>query len=62
MQFANKELRDYARKKGVMLWRLSEALGYAHETKLSRELRHELSPATLRDYKNIIDKLALQEG
>ena len=57
--FANQDLREYAKGKGVQLWKLSEALGYAHDTKLSRELRHELPKEKLREYKNIIDRLSL---
>ena len=58
---ANQKLRTYAREKGVMLWQLSEALGYPHDTRLSKELRHELSPVKLREYQNIIDRLSLKE-
>lgn len=39
----NIDIRMYAKSKGVNLWQVSEKLGYAHETRFSRVLRHELS-------------------
>lgn len=37
----NKEIRQAAKSKGVMLWQLAEALGI-QDSGLSRKLRHEL--------------------
>ena len=39
----NLDIREYAKKQRVNLWQISEKLGYAHETRFSRVLRHELS-------------------
>ena len=39
----NKDIREYAKSKKINLWQISEKLGYAHETRFSRVLRHELS-------------------
>lgn len=54
----NKDIRQYATKNHVRLWQVSEALGYSHETKLSRELRHELSEEKKKEIIQIIDRLA----
>lgn len=49
----NKDIREYAKSKKINLWQISEKLGYAHETRFSRVLRHELSSdkkGTQEDY------------
>lgn len=57
----NADIKQYAKKKKVCLWRISEALGYAHESAFSRVLRHELSREYKEEIKEIIDKLAESE-
>lgn len=54
----NMELRKYANKNCVKLWQISEALGYPHESRFSRELRHELTEERKQEIMGIIDKLA----
>lgn len=57
----NVELRKYANKNGVKLWQISEALGYPHESRFSRELRHELAEEKKQEIMKIIDDLAENE-
>lgn len=59
---SNLELRKYASGNNVKLWQISEALGYPHESRFSRELRHELSEARTQEIMRIIDQLAKEEG
>ena len=54
----NIELRKYASRNNVKLWQISEALGYPHESRFSRELRHELTEEKKQKIIQIIDKLA----
>lgn len=58
----NIDIRMYAKSKGVNLWQVSEKLGYAHETRFSRVLRHELSYDKKQEIKKIIDELATGGG
>lgn len=58
----NIDIRMYAKSKGVNLWQVSEKLGYAHETRFSRVLRHELSYDKKQEIKKIIDELAAEAG
>lgn len=58
----NIDIRMYAKSKGVNLWQVSEKLGYAHETRFSRVLRHELSCDKKQEIKKIIDELAAEAG
>lgn len=55
---ANIDIRNYAAERNVKLWQVSEALGYGHETKFSRELRHELPEQKKQIILAIIDKIA----
>ena len=59
----NKDIRMYAKSKGVNLWQVSEKLGYAHEVHASQGLlRHELPYDKKQEIKKIIDELAAEEG
>ena len=58
----NLDIREYARRKDINLWQISERLGYAHETAFSRVLRHELSSDKKREIRKIIDELAAEAG
>lgn len=51
---SNEELRAYARAKRVKQWEIAEELGIT-ECKLSRELRHELSPEDTERLRKAID-------
>ena len=61
-EMQNIDIRMYAKSKGVNLWQVSEKLGYAHETRFSRVLRHELPYDKKQEIKKIIDELAAEEG
>lgn len=61
-EMQNIDIRMYAKSKGVNLWQVSEKLGYAHETRFSRVLRHELSYDKKQEIKKIIDELAAEVG
>lgn len=61
-EMQNIDIRMYAKSKGVNLWQVSEKLGYAHETRFSRVLRHELSYDKKQEIKKIIDELATEAG
>lgn len=53
----NKDLREYAKLKGVYLWQIASAMGFSEPT-MTRKLRAELSPEDKQNYIRIIDKLA----
>lgn len=57
----NIDIRNYAKKRKVNLWEVSERLGYAHETAFSRVLRHELPQDKKAEMRAIIDELAAIE-
>jgi len=52
----NREIRNTAREKNVLLWELAEHLGYV-DTVFSRKLRHEFSPQATREVLKAIDEL-----
>ena len=56
----NIDIRNYAKKKNVNLWEVSERLGYAYETAFSRVLRHELPEDKKEEIRKIIDELAAE--
>lgn len=58
----NKDIRQYAKDRGVNLWQVSEKLGFAHETAFSRVLRHELPYDKKKQIMQIIDELAAEAG
>ena len=53
----NKEIRQAAKAKGVMLWQLAEALGI-QDSGLSRKLRHELPDEEKEVMLRTIDNIA----
>lgn len=53
----NKDLRDYAKEKGVFFWQIANFLGFS-ESSMTRRLRTELSPEDKQNYIRIIDELA----
>lgn len=57
MKLRNNDIRMYAKKQGVRLWQVADALGML-ETALSRKLRYELSVKEKELIKTVIDKLA----
>ena len=54
---SNKDLRLYARTKGVHLWRIANELG-VNDGNFSRKLRFELPEDKKVEIRKIIDKLA----
>lgn len=58
----NQDIRQYAKEKKVNLWQVSEKLGFAHETRFSRLLRHELPSDKKEEIRKIIDELAAEAG
>lgn len=52
----NKDIRDYAKSRGVLLWQIAESLGLT-DSSFSRKLRHEFSPDEKQRIIKIIDKL-----
>lgn len=53
----NKDIREEAKKNGVKLWQIAEALGI-HEGNFSRKLRHELTAEEKAKISAIIKQLA----
>lgn len=58
----NVDIREYAKRRKINLWEVSERLGYAHETAFSRVLRRELSEDEKVRIRIIIDELAAEQG
>lgn len=57
----NTEFRQYAKRRGVLLWEVADALGIA-DTTLSKLLRHELPEAEKEKYKAAVDQIAAQKA
>ena len=57
----NKDVRQAAKTKGVMLWQLAEALGI-QDSGLSKKLRHELPDVEKDKMLSIIDRLAQERS
>lgn len=53
----NKELRAYAKEKGVCFWQIAQTKGISEAT-MTRKLRTELSAEDKQNYINIIDELS----
>lgn len=53
----NKEVRTYAKEKGVYLWEIAEVL-HINDGNFSRKLRKELPEAQKQEIIQIIDELA----
>ena len=56
----NQDVRDYAKEKGVELWRLSEKMGYSYSTALSAYLRKPLTADQKRELLDKIDEIAVE--
>lgn len=56
---ANETIKQAAKKSGVRLWRVAEAIGVADVT-LSRRLRHELPEAQRNEILCVIERLAAE--
>lgn len=53
----NQDIKNYAKSKGVRLWRVAEELGTS-DSGFSRMLRHEFSEERKQEIMEIIDQLA----
>ena len=57
----NKEFRQYAKRRGVLLWESAEVLGIA-DTTLSKHLRRELPAEETKRYMAAVDQIAAQKA
>lgn len=57
----NKDIREYAKRKNVKLWRIANKLG-VNDGNFSRKLRRELPEETKQQIFEIIDNLARDQG
>lgn len=57
----NKDIREYAKRKNVKLWRIANKLG-VNDGNFSRKLRCELQEETKQQIFEIIDNLARDQG
>lgn len=53
---ANEEIREYAKQRGIPLWKVAQKLGISEPT-ITRLLRVDLSPDEKHRIIDIIDKL-----
>lgn len=56
----NKDLRTYAKEKGVCLWQVAQALGISEPT-MTRRMRRELSQQDKHAMRDIVDALAAEK-
>ena len=57
----NKDIREYAKRKNVKLWRIANKLG-VNDGNFSRKLRRELPEETKQQIFEIIDNLTRDQG
>lgn len=57
----NKDLREYAKNKGVKLWEVADKLGISEPT-MTRKLRRELPAEEKEKIISIIDEIAAERG
>lgn len=57
----NKDLREYAKNKGVKLWEVAEKYG-VNDGNFSRKLRRELPADEKEKIISIIDEIAAERG
>lgn len=55
----NKDLRAYAKEKGVKLWQIAKAMGISEPT-MTRKLRSELPDQDKQTFRRIINELSTQ--
>lgn len=56
----NKDLRAYAKKKGVFFWQIASNMGISEPT-MTRKLRTELPEQDKLTFRKIIDELSVQK-
>lgn len=57
----NKDVKEYAKQKGVCLWQIAHEL-HLNDGNFSRKLRFELTEETKKGIYRIIDELAAEQG
>lgn len=57
---SNKNIREYAKEKGVYLWQIANAMGISEPT-MTRRMRSELSEQEQANIMSIIQKLSAQK-
>lgn len=57
----NERIREYARRKGVRLWQIAEALEM-HDSSFSKMLRHELPQDVQERIMSLIDRMSAEGG
>lgn len=57
---SNKNIREYAKEKGVYLWQIANAMGISEPT-MTRRMRSELSEQEQANIMSIIQKLSEQK-
>lgn len=55
----NKDLRRYAKEKGVSFWQIAKAMGISEPT-MTRRLRNELPEQDKQTFRRIINELSEQ--
>ncbi len=55
----NKDLRAYAKEKGVFFWQIAKAMGISEPT-ITRKLRAELPEQEKQTFRRIINELSAQ--
>lgn len=61
VKYANSEVREAAKEKGVRMWEIAERLKIS-ETTFSKTLRHELPDKKKQCLLGLIDEIAAQNG
>lgn len=56
----NKDLRTYAKEKGVCLWQVAQVLGISEPT-MTRRMRRELSQQDKQAMRDMVDALAAEK-
>ena len=57
---ANRDIRDYAKIKGVFLWEIAEKVGISEPT-ITRRLRRELPIAEKKRFFEVINEIAAEK-
>jgi hypothetical protein len=57
----NKDIRIYAKEKGVFFWQIAKVMGVSEPT-MTRRLRSELSEQDKQTFRHIIDELSAQNN
>ena len=61
MNGKNKEIKQYAKQRGVYQYEIADALGISEMT-LFRRMRHTLSPDQMEEIQRAVDKIASERS